>query len=350
MKRFSILDPSIQLRTGFGFPIRARGTRTLLFALFALHLALCVSAQAQQPKKIPQIGYLLTNSRADGNRVTEVVRQALQDLGYIEGRNIVTHYRAAEGKLDRLPELAAELVSLNVDVIITSGDNGTRAAQKATTTIPIIMPNVGDPVEQGFVKSLAQPGGNITGLTTISAELSGKRLELLKELFPKSSHTTVLWNPKEPSSRRAMQEMEGPAQRLGMQLLSVEVRGPADFDKAFALIAGKRGHVLLSVRGAITNNHEQKIAEFAIKHRLPTMGSRNQFSERGGLMSYGANDFDLARRAAIYVDKILKGAKPADLPVEQPTKFELVINLKTAKQIGLTIPQSVLYRADRVIR
>jgi putative tryptophan/tyrosine transport system substrate-binding protein len=341
------------MKTGVSREATGNSKKIGLFALafWTLFLAYSISSEAQQPKKIRQIGYLLTNTGAeDRNRATEIVRRSLEDLGYVEGRNIVTHYRSAEGKLDRLPALAAELVGLNVDVIITSGDNGTRAAQKATSTIPIVMPNVGDPVEQGFVKSLAHPGGNITGLTTISAELSGKRLELIKELFPKSPHTIVLWNPNEPSSRRAMQEMEVPAQRLGMQLQSVEVRGPPDFDKAFSIIAAKGGHVLLSVRGAITNNHEQKIAAFAIKQRVPSMGSRYQFAERGGLLAYGANDFDLARRAAVYVDKILKGAKPADLPVEQPTKFELVINLKTAKQIGLTIPQSVLYRADKVIK
>ncbi len=343
MKQFWISD--------FRFSIAiSRSNKTCSLVLSALLLGLGSFGDAQQPKKIPQIGYLLTNSRWETNRATEIIRRSLQDLGYLEGRNITIHYRSAEGKLDRLPDLAAELVRLNVDVIITSGDNGTRAAQKATSTIPIVMPNVGDPVEQGFVKSLAQPGGNITGLTTISAELSGKRLELIKELFPKSSHTTVLWNPNEPSSRRAMQEMEAPAESLGMQLQSIEVRGPDDFDKAFSAIAAKRPNVLLSVRGAITNSHEQKIAEFSVKHRLPTVGSRNQFSERGGLMSYGANDFDLARRAAIYVDKILKGAKPADLPVEQPTKFELVINLKTAKQIAVTIPPYVLARADKLIK
>ena len=262
----------------------------------------------------------------------------------------VIQYRSAEGKLDRLPDLAAELVRLKVDVIVTSGDNGTRAAQKATTSIPIVMPNVGDPVEQGFVTSLARPGGNITGLTTISAELSGKRLELIKEIFPKLSLLAVLWNPNEPSSRRAIQDLEDPAEILGVPLLSVEVRGPDEFDKAFSVVITKRATVLLSVRGAITNNHEEKIAQFALKNRLPTMGSRSRFPGAGGLMSYAANEDDLVRRAATYVDMILKGAKPADLPVEQPTKFELIVNLKTAKQIGVTIPQSVLYRVDKAIR
>ena len=324
--------------------------KLVLYTLCAMLLAHCSSAEAQQPKNVPQIGFLLTNSRPESNRNAEVVRRALHDLGYVEGHNIVIHYRSAEGKLDRLPDLAAELVRLKVDAILTSGDNGSRAAQKATNTIPIVMPNVGDPIEQGFVRSLARPGGNITGLTTISAELSGKRLELIKEVFPKASLIAVLWNPNEPSSTRAMREVEAPAQVMGIQLQPLEVRGPQDFDEAFSSMIAKRANVLLSVRGAVTNNHEQRIAAFMAKNRLPTMGSRNQFPERGGLMSYGANDFDLYRRAASYIDKILKGAKPNELPVEQPTSFELVINLKTAKQIGVTIPPNVLARADRVIK
>jgi putative ABC transport system substrate-binding protein len=324
--------------------------RIVLCLLVTIVLLSVDLAEAQQVKKVPQIGYLLTNSRSESNRNVDEFRRGLRDLGYVEGRNVVIQYRSAEGKLDRLPDLAVELVRLKVDVIVTSGDNGTRAAQKATTTIPIVMPNVGDPIEQGFVVSLARPGGNITGLTTISAELSGKRLELLKDAFPKISLVAVLWNPNEPSSVHAMEELEAPARALRAQLQSVEVRGPNDFDKAFSAITAKRAGALLSVRGAVTNNHEERIADFAVKNRLPTMGSRSRFPGAGGLMSYGANEDDLLRRAAAYVDKILKGTKPSDLPVEQPTKFELIINLKTAKQIGVTIPQSVLYRADKVIR
>ena len=310
-----------------------------------------VVAQAQQQKKVPRIGFLVPDSQSASSIRTEAFQQGLRELGYVEGQNIVIEYRFAEGKIDRFPDLAAELARLKVDIIVSAGGNGvTRAAQQATNTIPIVMTNVLDPVGSGFIASLARPGGNITGLTAISSDLAGKRLELVKETFPKASRIAVLLDPGDASKLVELKEVQAAAHVLGIKLHSIEVRSPTDFESAFK--AGMREHTgaLLVLQSAVTNTHRKLIAELATKNRLPTMWGESGRLDAGGLMSYGPNYTDLFRRAATYVDKILKGTKPADLFVEQPTKFEFVINLKTAKQIGLTIPQSVLYRADKVIR
>jgi putative ABC transport system substrate-binding protein len=311
-------------------------------------------AQAQPQGKVPRIGYLSGQfPSADSSRLGGF-RQALRELGYVEGKNLVIEYRFAEGKLDRLPSLAAELVQLKVDVIVATGSPSTRAAQQATRTIPIVMILVGDPIQAGFITSLANPGGNITGLTQIAPELSGKRLELLKEAFPRISRVAVFVDGALTAQRQVyevLQETQMAAEALGVKLLSVEVRGPnPDLDGAFRTVTGQRAGALLIPPGPVLNLHRKRFVDLAVKNRLPAMYGGSEWPEAGGLMSYGSHYVDLYRRAAPYVDKILKGRNPADLPVEQPTKFELVINLKTAKQIGLTIPQSVLYRADKVIK
>jgi putative ABC transport system substrate-binding protein len=280
----------------------------------------------------------------------EAFRRGLRELGYAEGKNIAIEYRAAEGKLDRLPALAAELVGHKIDVIVVGGDSAIRAARQATYTIPIVMANAGDPVTDGFVASLAQPGGNITGLSRMGPELSGKRLELLKEAIPKASRVAVLWDPNDPGSLAQFRETEAATRALRVQLQSLEVRGPDDFENAFRA-AGKGGtEALIIVSGGLFNTHRARMVNLEVKTRLPVMHTDPRWVSAGGLMSYSANVLELFRGAATYVDKILKGAKPADLPVEQPTKFEFIINLKTAKQIGLTIPPNVLARADKVIR
>ena len=307
-------------------------------------------AQAQQPKKIPRIGLLSAGSSSAGSPRIEAFRQGLRELGYEEGKSVTIEYRYAEGKLERLANLAAELVRLKMDAIVSGGTPQLLAAKDATTTIPIVMAFAGDPVGQGFVASLARPGGNITGLSSVSPELSGKRLELLKETVPTLSRAAVLWNPADPGIKINFDGTEAAARVLGVKIQSVEVRSPNDFDGAFkALIAG-RAQGLNVLQANLINEHRTRIAKFAAHNRLPTMFGEEGLMDAGGLMSYGPDYRDLFRRAATYVDKILKGARPADLPVEQPTKFELVINLKTAKQIGLTIPPNVLARADRVIR
>jgi putative ABC transport system substrate-binding protein len=308
----------------------------------------------QQAKNIHRIGYLSSQSAsADASRL-DGFRQVLRDLGYVEGKNVIIEYRFAEGKFDRFPDLAAELVRLKVDVIVTTGSPPTRAAQQATKTIPIVMTVVGDPVEVGFVASLAKPGGNITGLTQMSPQLSGKRLELLKEAFPKISRVAVFVDGALAAAQqtsKTLQETELAAKALGIKLQSREIIGPnPDLDGAFKAATGERAGAVIFLAGPVLELHRKRVADLAAKSRLPAMYSNSEFVEAGGLMSYAPDHVDLFRRAATYVDKILKSTKPADLPVEQPTKFELVINLKTAKQIGVTIPQSVLYRADRVIR
>ena len=287
----------------------------------------------------------------DSTRV-EGIRLALRELGYIEGLNIAIEYRYLEGKLDRAPERAAELVRLKVDIIVTGGPIPVRAAMNATKTIPIVMVGVGtDPVEEGLVKSLARPGGNVTGITLLSGELGGKRLELLKEAVHKLARVAVLYEPAVPVSVQAVKEVLPVAAReLGLTLRSWEVRGADGFEEVFAALSKERRDGLYVTGSPLMNANEKRIAAFAIKSRLPSMYVNRQFVVAGGLMSYGADMTDSYQRVARYVDKILKGAKPADLPVEQPTKFELVINLKTAKQIGLTIPQKVLARADKVIK
>jgi ABC-type uncharacterized transport system substrate-binding protein len=323
------------------------------FVLCALLFALCASAEAQQAGKASRLGYLSGgSSRGEGTNPT-AFWQGLHELGYVEGKNILFEYGLAERKLDRLPVVAAKLVGLNVDIIVAvGGTEPALAAKKATKTIPIVFTSVSDPVSAGLVESLARPGGNITGLSPIAAELSGKRLELLKETNPKFSRVAVLWNPEYPGLDLAFKESQAAAQALGLQLQSLEVRGPEDFESAFKAAADRHTSALYVPTSQLFNRQEAraKLAELAVKRRLATIYSDREFVEAGGLMSYGANLADEYRRAATYVDKILKGAKPADLPVEQPVKFELIINLKAAKQIGLTIPPNVLARADKVIR
>ena len=316
-------------------------------------LAVAVIAEAQQPKKVPRIGYLSSTDPASESTRSEAIRLALRELGYIEGQNIAIEYRYAEGKLDRLPELAAELVRLKVDIIVVAGGTGLiRAAKNATKTIPIVMTGGGsDPVEAGLVESLARPGGNVTGITNLSRELGGKRLELLKEAVPKLARVAVLYDPASPGSVLEVKEVLPVAARaLGLTIQPWEVRDADDFEKVFAALNKQRPDGLYVPGGPLMRANQKRIAGFALKSRLPSMYTNREAVDAGGLMSYGADLADSYRRVAYYVDKILKGAKPADLPVEQPTKFELVINLKTAKQIGLTIPQKVLARADKVIK
>jgi putative tryptophan/tyrosine transport system substrate-binding protein len=313
-------------------------------------LALGVTAEAQQPKKIPRIGFLAAPYPSDRAEKNDWFRQGLRDLGYIEGKNIAIEYRYAEGKADRLPTLAAELVGLNVDVILTSSTPSVLAVKKATSTIPIVFVAINDPVASGLVTSLARPGGNITGLTILGPELSGKRLELLKEAVPKATRVAFLWNSANPAQGLLWKESQAAAQELRLQLQSLEVRSSNDFDSAFEAVLRERSQALITVPEPLINTHLKRIVEFAAKNRLPAMYANALFVDAGGLMSYAPDYSAQYRRAATYVDKILKGAKPADLPVEQPTKFEFVVNLKAAKQIGLTIPPNVLARADRIIK
>jgi putative tryptophan/tyrosine transport system substrate-binding protein len=313
-------------------------------------IVLGVIVEAQQPTQIPRIGYLGgADPSANADR-REAFRQRLRELGYVEGKNIVIEYRHAEEKLDRLPALAVELVRLKVDVIVTGGGRATRAAKEATKTIPIVMAQVPDPVGDGFVANLARPGGNITGLSALGPELSGKRLELLKETVPKLSRVAVLGTSTTPGNAQQLREVELAAGALKVKLQFLDVLDPKDIETAFR--AASKGHAegVLVLSASVFVSRRTQVLDLAQKSRLPAIYYRPEFVEAGGLMSYGVNDTDLYRRAATYVDKILKGAKPADLPVEQPTKFEFIINLKAAKQIGLTIPPNVLARADRVIK
>ena len=324
------------------------GVLSILFLVVLL--AVAVIAQAQQPTKIPRIGYLTNAFLSALEARTEAFRQGLRELRYVEGKNIVIEYRSAEGKPDRLPALAAELVRLKVDVIVTTGASVTRAAKEATVTIPIVMTNDNDPVGNRFVASLARPGGNITGLVTLSPELSGKRLELLKETVPRLSRVAVFGSSTTPGNAQVLKETELAAGALGVKLQYLDVLGPKDIETAFRAASKKRAEAVLLLGSPVLNSQRTKLAELAVKSRLPAIYNFLEFVEAGGLMTYGVSRNDLARRAATYVDKILKGAKPADLPVEQPTKFEFIINLKAAKQIGLTIPPNVLVRADKVIK
>ena len=292
-------------------------------------------AQAQQPKKVPRIGFLIASTASVQEPRLEAFRQGLRELGYIEGQNITVEYRYAEGELDRVRALAAEMVRLRVDVIVTGGPINTRAAKEATKTIPIVMTQDSDPVASGFVVSLARPGGNITGLSTLSPEISGKRLELLKELVPRLSRVAVLGESTNPETAQGLRETELAAGAFGLQLQYLEVRGSKDIETLFrAASKGRADAVLVPTPSPVLLSQRTQIAELAVKNRLPAIYHRQEFVEAGGLMFYGANTTDLSHRAATYVDKILKGRKPADLPVEQPTKFEFVINLKAAKQIG----------------
>jgi putative ABC transport system substrate-binding protein len=313
-------------------------------------LAAAFTAAAQQPKKVPRIGYLCPTRPSSLLARTEAFRQGLNELGYIEGKNIALEYRWAEGKIARLPDLAAELVRLKVDVIVTCGPVATRSAKEATATIPIVMAFDSDPVGNGFVASLARPGGNITGLSTLAPELSGKQLEFLKEIVPKLSGVAVLGTSTWPGNAQLLKETELAAGAFGVKLQYLDILDPKDIETAFRAATKARADALLVLVSGVFADHRTQIANLALQSRLPVTYYRREFVEDGGLMSYSVSYTDLDRRAATYVDKILKGAKPADLPVEQPTKFEFVINLKAAKQIGLTIPQSVLYRADKVIK
>jgi putative tryptophan/tyrosine transport system substrate-binding protein len=321
---------------------------SILAAMLAFLLG--VAAQAQLPTKVPRIGRL-----AGGFLYTQTTRndsllQGLRELGYIEGKNIVIEWRAAEEKLDRLPVLAAELVRLKVDIIVTGGSAPTRAAKEATTTIPIVMIQDNDPVASGFVASLARPGGNITGLSTLAPELSGKRLELLKEIVPKLSRVAVFGTSTQPGNAQILKEVEGAAKAFGVKLQYLDVLISKDIAMAFQTASkGRADAALMLVPGRVFTSQRTEIIELAVKNRFPVIYGGRATVEAGGLISYGVNLDDLDRRAATYVDKILKGAKPADLPVEQPKKFEFIVNLKAAKQIGLTIPPEVLARADKVI-
>ena len=316
-------------------------------------LALGVTAEAQQAKKVPRIGYLSSSDPNTESTRAEAIRLGLRELGYMEGQNIAIEYRYTEGKRDRAPELAAELVHLKVDIIVVAGGAPwIRAAKNATKTIPIVMSGAGiDPVVAGLVESLARPGGNVTGITNLTRELGGKRLELLKEAVPKLSRVAVLYELGLLGPARELKEvLPTAAGALGLTVRSWEVRRADDFEKVFAALNKERPDGLYVLGGPLMATNQKRIVGFALKSRLPSVYNRREDIEAGGLMSYGADFADSYRRVAYYVDRILKGAKPADLPVEQPTKFELVINLKTAKQIGLTIPQSLLYRADKVIK
>ena len=304
-------------------------------------------AHAQQQAKVPKIGSLGTGGLGSGR---ELFRQALRELGYVEGKNITIEYRSAEGRLDRLPAVADELVRLNVDVIVTSSTTAALAAKNATKTIPIVFYTVPDPVVTGLVDNLARPGGNITGIADLATVLAGKRLELLKETIPKLSRVAVLWDRQIPGSAQQWKESELAAKGLGLQLHSMEVSNADKYEGAFKQAAKARSAALSVTQSPLASSNRKQIADLAQKNRMPAIYARRDFVESGGLMSYGADRAEPYRRAAVYIDKILKGAKPADLPVEQPTKFELVINLKTAKQIGLTIPPNVLARADRVMK
>ncbi len=324
-----------------------------LLVILALGVLLAPpAADAQQPGKVWRIGILQAGSLSAHVRVFEAFRQGLHELGYVEGRNISIEYRAAEGRSERLRDLVAELIRLKVDVIVSSSTPAVLAAKQATSTIPIVMAGLADPVASGFVAGLARPGGNITGLTIIAPELSGKRLELLKEIVPGLTRVAALRlrTPGHLAAPSLLRETEVAARSLGLQLQLLEVRHPDEYESAFAAMIRQRAEALVVLPDPTLYGQERQIADLTAKSRLPAVFWRRDFVDAGGLMSYGPNGDDLWRRAVTYVDKILKGARPADLPVEQPTRFELVINLKTAKALGLTIPQSVLFRADKVIQ
>jgi putative tryptophan/tyrosine transport system substrate-binding protein len=323
--------------------------KVLYLALCALLLALSYRVEAQQPAKVPRIGFLAPGSPSSDSPRIDPFRQGLRELGYTEGQNIVIELRFAEGKSERLPALVAELIQLRVDAIVLSGTPAAQVAKRATTTIPIVMGTSADPVGTELVVSLARPGGNVTGLSTLGSDLSGKRLELLKEVVPGVSRIAVLSNPTNQSVPALLRETKIAAQSLGVQIQFLEARAPGDLNKVFVAIRG-RPSALMVVPDPMLFAQRKRLSDLAGQNRLPTMAEWEEFVQAGGLMSYGPSFREMFRRAAVYVDKILKGRMPADLPVEQPTKFEFVINLKTAKQIGLTMPPNVLARADRVIR
>jgi putative tryptophan/tyrosine transport system substrate-binding protein len=324
--------------------------RNFVFALVAIFLTLSLAVEAQQPTKVPRIGFLGAASASALTDQLDAFREGLRELGYVEGKNVVVEYRYADGKVDHVPELAAELVALKVDVIVTYQTPSVLALKKASATIPIVFAMLSFPVENGIVASFARPGGNATGLTVLSEELNGKRLELLKEAAPKVTRVGVLSNLTNPTQPLEWKEIQAAAQGLGLKLQSLGVRSSNDFDSVFEAALKQRVQALINLPEALFIVQLNRIVGFAAKNKLPAMYSSPEFVQAGGLMSYGPIITDLWRRAATYVDKILKGTKPAELPVERPTKFYFLINLKAAKQIGLTIPPNVLARADRVIR
>ena len=331
--------------------MRLAVTRLFTAVVLLLLAAPLATATAQPPEKVPRVGYLSPGSPSEPfrQRRFEAFRQGLRELGYVEGQNIAIESRWAEGKYDRYPALAADLVRLKVDVIVAVGGRASEVAKHATRTIPIVMSVVIDPLGSGLVASLARPGGNVTGISLMTPDLVGKQLEVLKEVVPKVSRVALLWNPDNPGSAAQLREAEAAARALGVRLQTLEARNPQEIDSAFAAMTRERAAALVVLADAILLNQRRQIAELAAERRLPAVYGPSEHAEAGGLMAYSANLLDLERRAATYVDKILKGAKPADLPVQQPTKFELVINLKTAKALGLTIPPSLLLRADQVI-
>jgi putative ABC transport system substrate-binding protein len=322
----------------------------LAIGLISSLLVLSPSAQAQQPKRVPRIGFLSALSRSTITARIEAFSQGLRDLGYVEGKTIFIEWRFAEGKTDRLPALAAELVRLKVDVLVTGAPTSTRFAKQATVMIPIVMVFDDDPVGSGFAASLARPGGNITGLSTLSPEISGKQLDILREIVPKLSRVGVLGDVTRPGIPQALREINVTADAFRVHVQYLEVQEPKDIETAFRAASKERTDAVLVVTNAVLFSQRKHVVELAARSRLPAIYARPEYVEDGGLMTYGASVTDFYRRAATYVDKIFKGAKPADLPVEQPKKFEFIINLKAAKQIGLTIPSNVLARADRVIR
>jgi putative tryptophan/tyrosine transport system substrate-binding protein len=327
-------------------------SNNIVIWLLATFFLTTVSPAEAQQQKVPRIGFVSATGdpQTPGFQVDEF-RQGLRNLGYVEGKSLLVEYRYAEGKQDRIRDIVAELVQLRVGVLVVGAQASIRAAKQATKTIPIVMVSSVDPVAAGMVDSLARPGGNITGLARLTRELGGKRLEIVREVVPGISRVGVLWDADVPASTIAFKEYEAAASALKIQLQSLQVQRPTpDFESAFQSASKGRARALITIRNPLFSRYPKPIADLAIKNRLPSMYEGADYVEVGGLMSYSSNDAAQWRRAATYVDKILKGAKPADLPIEQPTKFELVINLKTAKQIGLTIPQSVLYRADKVIK
>jgi putative ABC transport system substrate-binding protein len=327
----------------------SKKSHVVRFTIGALFLALFATADAQQSKKVPQIGYLAAGAARSTSPRIELFRQALRGLGYTEGKDIVIQYRNAAGRIDQVGGNAVELVGLNVDIIVTAGPTDTRAAKKATSVIPIVMTQDPDPVGNGFVASLAHPGGNITGLSRLAPELSGKQLELLKEIVRRLARVAVFGSSTEPGNAQSLRETELAAGAVGVKLQYLDILSAKDIEIAFKAARTGRADAVLVLASPILTQRKQ-IADGALISRIPAIYDRKEFVDVGGLMSYGVSISDLDRRAAIYVDKILKGATPADLPVEQPTKFEFVINLKTANQIGLTIPPNVLVRADKVIK
>lgn len=325
-------------------------TQCPTWLLAAALLLSATAVQAQQSKKLYRIGYISVSSPSNAAGRVEAFRQGMRALGYLEGQNLAIELRWADGKFERIPELAAELVGLKVDVIVTGASIATRHAKAATSTIPIVMGFENDPVANGIVDSLARPGGNVTGVATLAPEISGKRLELLKEILPRAIRIAVIRTAREPGTDQALKETELAAGALGLRTQHLDVAAPSDIAPAFLEIARRRAEALLVLPSPVFNSRRSEIIGLSTKNRLPAIFYTPEWVEDGGLVSYGPNPRTLSRRAATYVDKILKGVKPADLPVEQPTKFEFLINLKTAKQIGLTIPPNVLARADRVIR